>query len=191
AGAVAAGALGVGPLRILFGQGLPAVTVPDSPLGARLALGRRIDATDAQAAGVPILVPQALAQPDEVYLSELGIVSLVYEADGHLRPLGQSGIGLLVMAIPGDLDPELVSKIVVESRAAVEPVTVRGRAGYWVSGAPHVLRYVIPGEGQGMVTSRLVGDALVWQEAGAVFRIESALGRDATIRLADSLAPLR
>ena len=37
--AVAAGALGIGPLRILFTQALPSPNVPDTPLGSRLSLG--------------------------------------------------------------------------------------------------------------------------------------------------------
>ena len=34
---------------------------------------------------------------------------------------------------------------------------------------------------------RWVGDALVWYDGTATYRIESALGRDATIALAESL----
>jgi hypothetical protein len=192
AGAVAAGALGIGPLRVLFGEALPSITVPDTPLGARLALGRPVAVSDAEdVAGLELLVPQSVGAPDEAYLSDIGIVSLVWRADDDLQPLSGSGIGLLVMAIPGDLDPSLVSKIVVESRATVEPATVRREDGYWISGAPHVLRYLLPDQGEGVVMSRLVGDALVWQEGGTVFRIESGLGRDATLDLADSLVPMR
>jgi hypothetical protein len=99
-------------------------------------------------------------------------------------------VGLLLMAIPGDLDPALVSKVVVESRAALEPVRVRGRDGFWISGAPHLLRYLDPAGEDAAVTSRLVGDALVWDEGGTVYRIETNLGRDRAIGFAEEAVAL-
>jgi hypothetical protein len=191
AGVVAAGALGIGPLRIfLSDESLPSVTVPDTPLGMRLSLGERISPEDAAAmAGRPVLVPAETGGPDEAYLSELGILTLLWAPDGELPSIGTSRIGLLLMAIPGDLDPDLVSKVVVESSATLQPVSVAGSDGYWISGAPHVLRYFRPNGADGAVASRLVGEALVWERDGAVYRIESALGRDASVALAESLAP--
>jgi hypothetical protein len=122
-----------------------------------------------------------------VYESEIGIVSMLWAPREGLPAMPGSGARLLLMAIPGDLDPELITKVVVESRASLDPVIVDGFDAYWISGAPHVFRYVLPDGGDGLVTSRLVGDALVWQEGGVVFRIESAAGRDPTIALAESM----
>lgn len=189
AGTVAAGAFGIGPLRILFSEEpLPSVNVPDTPLGTRLALGRRVTAAEAASvADVPLQVPSALGSPDETYVSELGIVTLLWASDADLPALGGTDIGLLLMVIPGDLDPDLVTKVVVESRATLEPTMVDGGDAFWISGAPHVLRYFQPDGSDGAVTSRLVGDALVWERPGAVLRIESALGRDATLMLAESM----
>jgi hypothetical protein len=120
-----------------------------------------------------------------VYRAESGIVTLLWRAGGDLPGVGTSDVGLLLMAIPGDLDPDLVTKVVVESRATLEPVRVRGRDGFWISGAPHLLRYFDPGGADASVTSRLVGDALVWEEGGTVYRIETDLGRDRAIGFAE------
>jgi hypothetical protein len=189
AGAVAAGAMGIGPLRILFSDAPPGASVPNTPLGTRLSLGEQLSPTEAAAYDdLPLRVPASLGDPDEVYVSSIGIVSMLWAPRDDLPAMGDSGVGLLLMEIPGDLEPGMVSKVVVESRAAVEPVTLRGTDGYWISGAPHVFRYVEPGGEESSVTSRLVGDALVWQEAHVVFRIESGLGRDPTLALAASLA---
>jgi hypothetical protein len=188
AGAVAAGAFGVGPLRILFGDALPSPNVPGTPLGTRLSLGERLTLAEAAANDdLQLHMPAGLGEPDEVYLSDIGIVSMLWAPRDGLPAMAGSGVGLLLMEIPGDLDPGLVSKVVVESRASVEPVTLRGTDGFWISGAPHVFRYFAPDGEDGAVTSRLVGDALVWQERDAVIRIESGVGRDATLALAASV----
>jgi hypothetical protein len=189
AGAVAAGALGIGPLRIWFTDAPLPSTGPEGPLGARLALGDRITLEEARSVGPPLLEPVGVGPADEAYRSASGIVSLVWRPGEGLPSAGPDGIALLVMAIPGDLDPDLVSKIVVESRAAVRPVAVRGRDGFWISGAPHVLRLIDPAGEQTSVTSRLAGDTLVWGENGTVYRIETPLGLEAATRLADGARP--
>jgi hypothetical protein len=189
AGAVAAGALGIGPLRILFSEGPLPSTVPQTPLGTRLALGERITLDEARAGGPALLVPGGVGEPDEAYRTPTGIVTLLWGTGDGLPEAGTDGVALLVMAIPGDLDPDLVSKIVVDSRAAVAPVTVRGRDGFWISGAPHVLRFLDPTGDEGSVTSRLAGDTLVWGENGTVYRIETPLGRERAVQLAERAQP--
>ncbi len=189
AGAVAAaGALGVGPLRILFGDSLPPVNVPDTPLGTRLALGEPSSIGD-PSMRVAVLLPEQLGPPDEVFRTDDGWrASLVWGPRDGLPASGNSGIGLLAMFLAGDLDPGLVDKIVIESRVTVEDVTVRGHAGYWISGEPHVLKYLAGGT-TGVERTRLVGNALVWEEGGTVIRLESGVGRDETMALAESMGP--
>ena len=184
--AIAAGALGIGPLRILFSAALPSPNVADTPLGTRLALGSRTTLDD-DGLRVALLEPEALGSPDEVYRSSDGRrVSLVWGVRDGLPATGGSRIGLLAMFLSGDLQPELIDKIAVESRVTIEPVTVRGHPGYWISGEPHVLRYLAFG-GSGVERTRLVGDVLVWDDGGTVVRLESALGRDATLALAETM----
>jgi hypothetical protein len=184
--AIAAGALGIGPLRILFSAALPSPNVTDTPLGTRLALGSRTTIDDA-GLKVTLLEPEAVGPPDEVYRSSDGRrVSLVWGARDELPATGGSRIGLLAMFLSGDLEPELIDKIAVESRVTIEPVAVRGHPGYWISGEPHLLRYLAFG-GSGAERTRLVGDVLVWDEGGTVVRLESALGRDATLALAATM----
>lgn len=189
AGAALAGALGVGPLRILFSSGpLPSANVPNTPLGVRASLGEPVDPPELPGmVAMPLMAPAGIGEPDEAYLSDIGIASLVWNPGPGLPEVHGTGIGLLVMEIPGSLEPSLVEKVVIESRAHLDHVTVAGVPGYWISGAPHVLRYLAPDRDR-EVTSRLVEDALVWELAGTVFRIESRLGMDEVLRLADSFA---
>jgi hypothetical protein len=182
--ALATAAIGLGlvpGLRLTFVSSPP--PAPSAvALGESLALGSPIapERVAAQA-------PSALGAPDEAYELDGGRVrSLVYHATEGLPEIGASGIGLLVQAIDGALDEEQVEKLVtIGSR--VTPVSVGGSSGYWISGPPHLLRYLGPDGEPHAEDSRLVGDALVWTDGGTLYRIESALGLAETVRIGETI----
>jgi hypothetical protein len=159
--------------------------VPAEPLANRLGLGREVPVGTVDA-----FAPEALGTPDEAYvIGDGAIVSLVYAASGDLQELDGTGIGLLVQAIEGALEREQVEKLVPEVAATLTEVSVDGSPGYWISGPPHLLRYLGPdGEARAEAT-RLVGDALVWERGGTLYRIESGIGLDETLRIAESIGP--
>lgn len=191
AGIAVAGALGVGPMRILFGESLPSPNVPQTPLGVRLALGDAVT-VDAlpESSELDILVPDALGPPDEAYVAPSGVVSLVYDARPDLPAMRGSGIGLLLMEIPGDIERTLIEKLLLQGGTTVEPVRVGTLGGYWISGAGHVFLYQ-DAAGVGEVRTRLIDEALVWERDGVVYRIESGLGRDGSIAIGSDLVQLR
>jgi hypothetical protein len=172
-------------LRLTLVPAVPTASVPADPLGTRLALGSAIPVDD-----VASLAPAALGPPDEAYVIGDGeITSLVYVASAELPELDGTGIGLLLQAIEGALNAERVEKLVVEVGASVTAVSVDGAPGYWIDGPPHLLRYLGPdGEARAEAT-RLVGDTLVWERDGTLYRIESGLGLDETLRIASTIAP--
>jgi hypothetical protein len=183
--AAAALVIAVPGLRLTFVPELPTASVPTDPLGTRLALGAAIPADD-----VEHVAPAALGPPDEAYaIGDGEIVSLVYAATDELPALDGTDIGLLVQAIEGALDREQVSKLVVESGVSVVQVSVNGARGYWITGPPHLLRYLGPDGEQRAEATRLVGDTLVWQRGGTLHRIESGLGLAETLRIAESIEP--
>jgi len=174
---------------VLVLPGLRITTVPTLPtadaVASRLALGEPIPA-DTVVAGIPA----ALGPPDEAYvIGDNEVLSLVYLADDELPEIAGSGIGLLLQVIDGALDRERVEKLVAEVGATVTPVRVGGDAGYWIDGLPHIVRYTDPDGNERSQRSRLVGDTLVWERAGVLYRIESGLGLDGTLRVAESIAP--
>jgi hypothetical protein len=172
-------------LRLTLVPNLPAASVPAGPLGTRLALGREVPVDD-----VAQVAPAALGPPDEAYvIGDGAVVSLVYGASEELPELDGSGIGLLVQAIDGALEREQIEKLVLEVDASVTSVTVDGAPGYWISGPPHLLRYLAPDGEVRSEATRLVGDALVWERDGTLFRIESGLGLDETVRIAETIEP--
>jgi hypothetical protein len=81
---------------------------------------------------------------------------------------------------------EVLTKLLAD-KTLIEPVDVRGTRGFWISGQPHELMI---NDGQGEpdhVTMRIVGDVLVWAQDGTLVRIESTLGKEATLEIADSM----
>jgi hypothetical protein len=172
-------------LRITLVPSLPTASVPAGPLGTRLALGSELPVGE-----VVELAPTALGTPEEAYaIDEDAVVSLVYAASDDLPGLDGSGIGLLVQAIDGALQREQIEKLVLEVGVSVTSVSVRGETGYWITGPPHLLRYLAPDGEIRSEATRLVGDALVWERDGTLYRIESGLGLTETLRIAETIEP--
>jgi hypothetical protein len=170
-------------LRLSLVPALPSGSTPVGPLATRMALGAAVPVAE-----VADAAPAALGAPEEAYvIGDDEVVSLVYAASEELPELDGTGIGLLVQRIEGALVRENVEKLVVEVDAVVTAVTVDGEDGYWIEGPPHLLRFVGPNGAERAEATRLVGDTLVWERDGMLYRIESGLGRDATIAIAESI----
>ena len=170
-------------LDILFVERLP-------PAGIGLDLGSPIPLAEARASDEPrVLVPATLPEPATAF--ELGagsrrIVTLAYRAEPGQPTLRNSDLALTVMAVPGSTEEVLITKM-LGSGATIEHVTVRGTPAWWISGAPHEIMVKRPDGDVGVVTSALAGDTLVFARDGTLYRLESALGRDATIAIAESM----
>ena len=199
AGAVAFGVPGI---RLIFGDPgaspPPAIASPVAPptggasappAGSSIDLGAQVDpATLEDRVDFPVLFPNdpALGPPDAAYVSARDEVALVWAPSDHLPPTVEPDIGLLIMQFRGSVTPEPIGKMIA-SGTVVEPVEVGDDAGYWITGDPHVFFYMSP-EGEHMEEGRRwVGDALIWQRGAQTYRIETSLGRDEAIRIAESL----
>jgi hypothetical protein len=208
--ALVAGAAGLGlpGLRFLFGQppasALPSAiassapgssagataTVPPIP-GMRLNLGRQVQLDEVEAlTGHPLRLPTdaRLGPPDSVWVdqSKGGQVAYVWAADADLPETSERGVGLVLMRFPGTVENEFYEKVIGQG-TTLAMVDVAGHDGWWISGDMHFFFYERPGSGFVDDGRRWVGDALVWNDGTATYRIESALGREATIALAESI----
>jgi hypothetical protein len=191
AAAVAGAALfGLPDLRLGYTEVLPS---PAASLDARTVrrwLGRPSDLAAARTAlGGDLLVPETLGEPAEVYLGEgawQDRVALLYHAEPG-APAVADGLGLIVTEWHGGLDDRMARKWLQDDVGHAEVVDVGGSRGYWLSGMPHAIEFLDDQTGIRRTSSRLVGDVLVWQDDAMVYRIESPLGRDATLAIAESM----
>jgi hypothetical protein len=164
---------------------------PSGPLGSGLGLGLPVDAADVAAAipfevGVP--TDGRLGAPAAVWwAADLGSgqVTTVWEPTPNLPETTTDGIGALLSQTPGRLGGGLVQKI-IDQGTTVEPVSVGDSRGFWISGRPHEFFWETHG-GEFASTRRTVGDTLVWFDGLMLYRLESALGRDAAIEIAESI----
>jgi hypothetical protein len=187
--------LGLRGLNIVVVSAPPTPNIPSDPLHLRQSLGVPGTLSDAIVRlGSALLVPQTLRQPDEIYLGHSPFggerVALLYRAE-PAAPAISGDIGLVVTEWEGQLDDGYATKWIHEDGGTVEEVTVRGLPGYWFSGMPHTFEYLDEVNGMHRPIERLVGDVLVWTEGDTVYRIESSLGRDATLDVAQSMVPAR
>ena len=166
----------------------PALPTPSGPLGSGLGLGTQIALTDvASAADFPIVLPTApgVDRPVTAWLL-YGRLTLIWAESPTLPTTRSPGVGLLLSEFRGSVDDRYFQKLVGQG-TTVETVQLGGEAAYWISGAPHEIIFVDPNGEPQFDGRRSVGDTLLWARDGITYRIESALGRDATIALAESL----
>ena len=197
AAVAAAVAFGIPGIRLVFGE--PPVTAPPSaavaqspppgPPGAGLGLGRSVPVDDLdRQAGFAVRTPSdpAIGPPDVAWLDTRGIVTLVWAPTTDLPVTTDPGIGLVMTQFRGGIDQRGLQKT-IDIGTDVEPVEVGGNAAYWLSGDVHYFSYTSPSGGFAEDGARWVGDALIWSDGGRTFRLETSLGRDAAIRIAESV----
>jgi hypothetical protein len=199
--AAIAGAIGLGlpGLRLTLGEppltpppsASPARSAPPGPLGSQLGLGDPVALADVERlTGRPVRLPTdpAIGTPDAVYVDRFrgNQVALVWAVSEALPATSEPGIGLILMRFDGLTDDGLFEKILGRGVTA-DPVSVGGDDGFWISGDPHFFFYrtadgTIVDDGR-----RWVGDTLIWTDGQITYRIESALGRERTIAIAEGL----
>ncbi|MGH2617000.1 MAG: hypothetical protein ACRDJC_17335, partial [Thermomicrobiales bacterium] len=171
-----------------------------SPIGTPLQLGRPVTLEDAQeAVDFPVLAPTApgFATPGEVFLSgedQNAMISFVYPAAPDLPASDETGVGALLTQFRGEPERGLIEKGLagegVDPQTHLEPVSVNGQPGFWITGAPHAVFFVCFDVGECREErSRLAGNVLLWEHDGNTLRLESALSRDAALAVAASVRP--
>lgn len=168
--------------------------LPAGPLGRRLGLGNATTLAAARS-GVSwqVLLPGGLGAPDEVYLQNppdgpsQGEVTLVYSTRPGIPVSGDTGVSVLVTEARGRVDENFFGKTVGQG-TTIEPVTVNGHQGWWISGQPHVFFFDDSSGNPRLETLRLATNTLIIDEGGTIVRIEGDLTRQQALDLAASLA---
>jgi hypothetical protein len=166
---------------------------PPGPLGKRLGLGAQTTRGAAQKQITwHIDLPSTLGQPDEVYLQPppdapaQGEVTLVYATRPGIPVAGQTGVSVLVTEARGTVDQNFFGKT-FGSHTTVDPVTVGGSQGYWISGSPHDFFFVDATGTFRNETLRLATNTLLLDYGGTVIRIEGNLTKAQALEIATSL----
>ncbi|HKF85272.1 MAG TPA: hypothetical protein VKB30_05755 [Candidatus Limnocylindrales bacterium] len=178
-----------------LGYGLPGLDIrrvdeTPAPPGAPLGLGSPAPLADVLALDEPrILLPGALPPPDAAFERGVGdrrIVTVAWRASPGDPVLEDTDLVLTLMAVPGTTAEPLISKA-AGPQTRVEPIDVDGDRGWWITGAPHEIM-VLRSDGEvGVLRAAVVGDTLVFAREGTLYRLESALGKAATLEIARSL----
>ncbi len=163
--------------------------VPPNP-PATLVGGIDTSLAEAQnAVGFDLRRPRLLGTPDSVQLLRWGggqQVARIWSESDELAEVFETGIGLLLVQFEAQVEQELLVKQASES-TRIQPVRVNGDLGYFLSEAPHTVFFESP---EGLITDdqlRLTGNVLVWMSDGVTYRIESALGLNESLEIAESL----
>jgi hypothetical protein len=160
------------------------------PIGRDLRLGRQVSLAEAEKqVAFPVLIPSlpGLGRPDEIYLGAAPAghrVSLLYRVRAGLPRASTTGAGLLIT--------EFSSKTfflgkMLQPGTTIRQVFVDRQPGAWIAGAPHVLYYVNP---RGVLvpdTTRLAGNALLWQRGGLTLRLEGRMSEQQALAIARSM----
>jgi hypothetical protein len=156
------------------------------PLGWQLGLGSPITVGDlAASVDFALRLPPSVGTPASTWLLD-GRATAVWPAGPTLPPLEQPDLGLVLTEFRGDVDSGYFSKI-LSPGTTIEPVTVDGVTGYWISGRPHDLVFVDPSGEPVFDSRRIVGDTLIWAKDGITYRLETGLDRNRAVAIANSL----
>lgn len=204
AGAVA---LGLPGLRLILAEpgASPPITTPSPSAsaaessgaptngapGAGLGLGVAMDLDSAAATvGRPIRLPSDpdLGPPDAVYVdtAKADAVALVWAPGPDLPATLDPDVGLVVMSFDGTLEEEYYLKL-IGAGTVVTTSTVGDDRGFWIAGDPHLF-FFEDATGEFVHDDRRwVGDALAWSDGATTYRLETSLGRERAIEIAEGL----
>lgn len=171
------------------GSSEPGASAADAP-GASMGLGDRVELADLDArAGFHVRWPNdpSLGPPDAVYVDPFtgGQVTLVWAARQDLPATLEPGVGMLLSQFRGQVEEGFFTKA-LDGGTSVERLPVGDGKGYWLTGDPHFIFWKGP---DGFVddSRRWVGDVLLWAEGDITYRLETSLGRDRAVGLAESM----
>jgi len=180
--------LGIGSVTVTYTDEVPAAVGRAYDLGAPVTPARA--AERANAAGWRLSAPAAAGDPARAFVGRpAAAVNLTWAPSAERPEIADSGIGLLLTAMPGTTDAGGMSKQATGG-TTIQLVRVGDHAAYWIEGQPHEV--VLTDRNGDFVhdSSRLAGNTLIWTDGDVTYRLESALDRDEAIDLASTLRPL-
>ena len=132
--------LGIGTVRVVRTEAVP------EGAGGELRLGHEVSPDEARRrTPFTILSPASLGAPSAVFAGEPspGSVSLLWGPGDGVPGVGTTGVSVLLTAMPGSTDHELIEKQLGPG-TTLETTVVGDAAAYWIAGGQHELLYLDP-----------------------------------------------
>lgn len=156
-------------------------TVPLQRDFNKLFLGEKVSLDEARdRADFEVVVPEALGDPDGVYLQEAppgGMVSLVYGTPEHPRAL--------FTQFRGSVEEVIFKKVAAATQ--IDSVRVNGEPGYFLSGNPHDFSYLDTRGEYRQEIVRLAGNTLLWERGPLTLRLEADINGEEALKIARSV----
>jgi hypothetical protein len=157
-------------------------TVPINQDFNKLFLGERVTLDEArERADFDVVVPEALGDPDGIYFSSSppgGMVSFVYGTVEEPTAL--------FTEFRATVEEVVFKKVAATTR--VEPVSVDGEPGYFLSGDPHEFSYLDRTGQFRRELVRLAGNTMLWERGPVTLRLEADVPRDEALKIARSVS---
>jgi hypothetical protein len=167
----------------------PGASAADVP-GASMGLGEQVELADLDArAGFHVRWPSdpSLGPPDAAYIDAFtgDQVTLVWASRPDLPATLEPGVGLLLSQFRGQVEEGFFTKA-LDGGTSVERLPVGDGRGFWLTGDLHFIFWKGP---NGFVddSRRWVGDVLLWADGDITYRLETSLGRERAVDLAESI----
>lgn len=168
-------------------------TIPGRPTALPSAvasgptLGHPATLPEAEAeAGFPAPIPDELGTADAVWVDRTpdgARIVLAWAASDQLPAIDGLPWGALLSAFRGDA-AQVAKLVFSEGEGTLQGVHVDGHDAWWITGE-HELDLVMD---DGTYTRyRVAGNVLVWNTGEVVLRLETALDREAAVRIAKSI----
>lgn len=133
-----------------------------------------------------IRLPRTLGAPRSAYWMvppSTGQVTAVWSTAAKLPPTSDPTIGALLTQFRGTASAAPIMKKVAGPGTTVEPVTINGHGGWWVSGAGHSVA-IVDSSGMRVEPARLARNTLLWTQGDITFRLEINVSRNEALRIA-------
>lgn len=141
-------------------------------------LGRPLPLPQAEdQVGFDLALPPLDRRPERAYVIRDSVATVLLRSHGRT---------VLLSEFPSLGGEEALKKLAVNA-TVIDPVQVRGRAGLWLEGAPHVLTWIDRDTGYRERPVLVRGNVLLWLRGGLTLRLEGRLSKAQALELARSI----
>ncbi len=133
-----------------------------------------------------IRLPRTLGPPRSAYWMvppSTGQITTVWSTTATLPATSDPAIGALLTQFRGTASAAPIMKKVAGPGTIVEPVTINGHTGWWLSGAGHSVA-IVDASGTRVEPARLAKNTMLWTQGDITFRLEINVSRDEALRIA-------